>query len=205
MDKLTNKQELLNKLNALTNVPDDSNIFIKEKIKTALLKCPELLYALNNKEYESEIFNEDGTINYDGDWSVYFGDASNIRPFLFLPDTQTDNKNYVCYETEFSEIPKNNKSMIYMQAKFLVMCDSKDSVDKLTGIARHDLISSILRERFNWSNIFGPQCKIVSNKGSFTDTNYIIRTIIFEQTIPNEITGTRNGKHIVINKQPWTT
>ena len=48
MDKLQTKQELLAKLTALTSVPDDNNIYLKEKVKKALLKSPELLYAFHN-------------------------------------------------------------------------------------------------------------------------------------------------------------
>ena len=52
-------------------------------------------------------------------------------------------------------------------------------------------------------NIFGAHCNIVSDKESFTDSNYIIRTIVLEQETTNNITGIRNGKRQVINKQPW--
>lgn len=206
MDKLQTKQELLAKLNSLTSVPDDNNIFLKEKVKKALLKSPELLYALHNVDLEeTELFNEDGTINYDGDWTMYYGREGNIHPYFFLPNTQPyDTMNHLCFKTEFTDIPKYNQIMCYMQVTFLVMVNVDDVIDPLTGITRHDLIDSIIRERFNWSNIFGAQCKIVSDKESFTDSNYIIRTIVVEQETTNNITGTRNGKRMVINKQPWT-
>ena len=68
-----------------------------------------------------------------------------------------------------------------MNVTFLVMVDVRDAIDPLTGITRHDLIGSIIRDRFNWSNIFGAHCNIVSDKESFTDSNYIIRTIVLEQ------------------------
>ena len=53
-------------------------------------------------------------------------------------------------------------------------------MDKWTGIPRHDLIASIIRERFAWSNIFGMQTYLVQNYESTTDTNYITRTLVFE-------------------------
>lgn len=206
MDKLQNKQELLAKLNALTSVPDDNNIFLKEKVKNALLKSPELLYALHNPDLEdTELFNEDGTINYDGDWTMYYGREGNIHPYFFLPDTQGKVKHHICYKTEFTDIPKYNQIMCYMNVTFLIMVNIDDPIDQLTGITRHDLIGSIIRERFNWSNIFGSHCNIVSDKESFTDSDYIIRTITLEQETTNNITGIRNGKRQVINKQPWTS
>lgn len=203
MDKLQTKQELLAKLTALTSVPDDNNIYLKEKVKKALLKSPELLYAFHNLDLEdTELFNSDGTINYDGDWTMYYGEEGNIHPYFFLPNTQDKVRHHLCFKTEFTDIPKNNQIMCYMNVTFLVMIDVRDAIDQLTGIARHDLISSIIRERFNWSNIFGSHCNIVSDKESFTDSNYIVRTVVIEQETTNNIIGIRNGKRQVINKQP---
>ena len=202
MDKLQNKQELLEKLTALTSIPDDNNIFLKEKVKKALLKSPELLYAFHNLDLENtELFNPDGAINYDGDRTMYYGEEGNIHPYFYLPNTQDKVRHHLCFKTEFTDIPKYNQIMCYMNVTFLVMIDVRDAIDQLTGIARHDLISSIIRERFNWSNIFGSHCNIVSDKESFTDSNYIIRTIVLEQETTNNITGIRNGKRQVINKQ----
>ena len=100
---LTTKEELLDKLRAYANTPDDDNIRYKEKIHDALLNNAELLYALNNEELESELFDEDDNLLIDeetgellGEVDRYFGDNSNIRPYLFIPDTQTDVKHYVC-------------------------------------------------------------------------------------------------------------
>ena len=64
---LTTKEELLNKLRAYAETPDDDNIKYKDIIRKALLNCPELLYALNNKELESELFDEDGNLLIDKD------------------------------------------------------------------------------------------------------------------------------------------
>lgn len=206
MDKLQTKQELLAKLTALTIVPDDNNIYLKEKVKKALLKSPELLYAFHNLDLEdTELFNPDGTINYDGDWTMYYGEEGNIHPHFYLPNTQDKVRHHLCFKTEFTDIPKYNQIMCYMNVTFLVMVDVRDAIDPLTGITRHDLIGSIIRDRFNWSNIFGAHCNIVSDKESFTDSNYIIRTIVLEQETINNITGIRNGKRQVINKQPWTS
>lgn len=196
-DKILTGEELMQKLNAYASSPDDNNIRFKEKIKNNLLQCPELLYALNNHDLESELLDTDGNINYEGDWSMYFGD--NIRPYVFLPEVQTIPKHYVCYNVNFDELPRYNKIEYYCQIVFTVFCDSHDSIDLKTGIARHDLLSSILRERFNWSNIFGTQCKLVSNKESVMDANYIARTMIFESTLLNGIVKTENGKTSVIN------
>ena len=54
-ERLISKADLLEKLRAYTETPDDESIQYKEKIKKALLQNPCLLYALNNKNLEPEI------------------------------------------------------------------------------------------------------------------------------------------------------
>lgn len=210
MEKLLTKKDLLQKLRAYNYTPDDDVIRYKQKIKEKLLKCPELLYALNNTELESELFNPDGTINaeYDengdiiplGEWDRYF--PYNIRPYIFIPETQAFTDNFLCYTVGFREIPRYNEIEYYIQIIFTVLCSSapEQAIDSLTGQSRADLIGAILREKFNWSNIFGLQCKIVSNQEDIKDTNYISRTLILESVKPNGITNTPfKGNTTIIN------
>ena len=207
-DFITTKEELLNKLRAYAETPDDDNIRYKEKIHDALLSNVELLYALNNEELESELFDEDDNLLIDektgellGEVDRYFGDNSNIRPYLFIPDTQTDVKHYVCYQVAFDELPRYQNVQKYTEITFNIFVNGKDRTDKLTGIPRHDLIASIIRERFNWSNIFGMQTHLISSKESITDNNYLVRTLIFQITDVNSITYTQLGeKASYINK-----
>ena len=205
---LTKKEELLDKLRAYADTPDDDNIRYKEKIHDALLSNVELLYALNNEELESELFGEDNNLLIDeetgellGEVDRYFGDNSNIRPYLFIPDTQTDVKHYVCYQVAFDELPRYPNIQKYTEITFNIFVNGKDRTDKLTGIPRHDLIASIIREKFNWSNIFGMQTHLISSKESVTDNNYLVRTLIFQITDVNSITYTPLGeKTSYINK-----
>ena len=205
---LTTKKDLLDKLRAYADNPDDDNIRYKEKIHDALLSNAELLYALNNEELESELFDEDDNLLIDeetgellGEVDRYFGDNSNIRPYLFIPDTQTDVKHYVCYQVAFNELPRYQNMQKYTEITFNIFVNGKDRTDKLTGIPRHDLIASIIREKFNWSNIFGMQTHLISSKESVTDNNYLVRTLIFQITDVNSITYTQLGeKASYINK-----
>lgn len=189
-EKLITKNDLLNKLRAYRTTPDDENIQYKKKIEKALMLNPCLLYALNEKSLESELFDDDGNINWEwneetkeyeplGEWDRYFGGTSNIRPYLFIPDTQTEVKHYICYQVSFDEMPRYQDTLKYTNVTFTIFVHGNDRNDKLTGIPRHDLIASIIRERFNWSNIFGMQTHLVSSKESTTDNNYIVRTLVF--------------------------
>lgn len=203
-EKLVTKNDLLNKLRAYRTTPDDENIQYKKKIEKALMLNPCLLYALNEKSLESELFDDDGNINWEwneetkeyeplGEWDRYFGGTSNIRPYLFIPDTQTEVKHYICYQVSFDEMPRYQDTLKYTNVTFTIFVHGNDRNDKLTGIPRHDLIASIIRERFNWSNIFGMQTHLVSSKESTTDNNYIVRTLVFQVVDTNGIIKTTNG------------
>ena len=203
-EKLITKNDLLNKLRAYRTTPDDENIQYKKKIEKALMLNPCLLYALNEKSLESELFDDDGNINWEwneetkeyeplGEWDRYFGGTSNIRPYLFIPDTQTEVKHYICYQVSFDEMPRYQDTLKYTNVTFTIFVHGNDRNDKLTGIPRHDLIASIIRERFNWSNIFGMQTHLVSSKEPTTDNNYIVRTLVFQVVDTNGIVKTTNG------------
>ena len=210
MAELQTKEELLNKLRAYADNPDDDNIRYKEKIHDALLNNAELLYALNNEELESELF-DGNELNIDketgellGEVDRYFGDNSNIRPYLFIPDTQTDVKHYVCYQVAFDELPRYSNIQKYTEITFNIFVNGKDRTDKLTGIPRHDLIASIIRERFNWSSIFGMQTHLISSKESVTDSNYLVRTLVFQVLDLNGIVNTPYGDETYIrNNEYW--
>lgn len=212
MDKILTKNDLLNKLRSYTTNPDDDVIRFKDKIKTALLNCPELLYALNYEKLNSELFNDDGTLNatYDdkgnvvplGEWDRFFGYS--IRPYVFLPETQIDTDNFLCYTVSFNEQPRYNDVQYFANIVFTVLCNSsyEQAIDNETGISRSDLIACIIRERFNWSNIFGTQCKLKSSTERVLDSRYIARVLTFECTLPNHIVKTPlGGKTRIINNE----
>ena len=197
--EIKNKNELLDKLQSYSKNPDDENIRYKELIKKKLLNCPELLYALHEPDLEKELFNEDGTLNADengdlaGEVSRFFGTNQNIRPYLFIPETQTDVKNMVCYQVSFDSVGRYNNFQKYTLVTFTIFCQEQDIVDELTGIPRHDLIACILRDKFNWSNIFGMQSKLISSKESIADNHYLVRTIVFEMIDLNGTVTTSYG------------
>lgn len=209
-EKLVTKNDLLNKLRAYRTTPDDENIQYKKKIEKALMLNPCLLYALNEKSLESELFDDDGNINWEwnedtkeyeplGEWDRYFGGTSNIRPYLFIPDTQTEVKHYICYQVSFDEMPRYQDTLKYTNVTFTIFVHGDDRNDKLTGIPRHDLIASIIRERFNWSNIFGMQTHLIFSKESTTDNNYLVRTLVFQVVDTNGIHKTTDKKSSIMN------
>ncbi len=203
-EKLVTKNDLLNKLRAYKTTPDDDVILYKQKIKNALLSNPCLLYALDDKELESELFDKHGNINWEwnedtkqyeplGEWDRYFGSDSLIRPFLFIPDTQTTVKCYVCYQVGFRDTVRYNSGLKETLIDFAIFVHGDDRMDKLTGIPRHDLIGSIIRERFAWSNIFGMQAHLTQNYEQTVDNNYVARYLTFQLTDLNSKVQTPYG------------
>ena len=205
---LTTKEELLNKLRAYADTPDDDNIRIKKQIKDTFLNCPELLYAIHNKELESELFDEDGNLNINEDGKLtgevdrYFGGNSNIRPFLFIPETQDEVKNYVCYQTSYSDLVRYNDKEKNLIVTFTIFVNGKDSIDKLTNTPRHDLIASIIREKIAWIGLEISTTTPFGDKESTTDNNYLVRTLQYEVTLPNSICKTE-GNNTFYNNKRW--
>jgi hypothetical protein len=210
-EKLVTKNDLLNKLRAYKESPDDDVILYKQKIKNALLSNPCLLYSLNDKKLESELFDKNGNINWEwnedtkqyeplGEWDRYFGSDSLIRPFLFIPDTQTTVKCYLCYQVGFRDTARHNSGLKDTLIDFAIFVHGDDRIDKLTGIPRHDLIGSIIRERFAWSNIFGMQAHLAQDYEQTVDNNYVARYLTFQLTdLNSKIQTPYGGKSQMMN------
>lgn len=207
----SNREEMLEKLRSYATNPDDDNIRIKEEIYNTFLHCPELLYALHERDLESELFRKEGNnlvLNIDkngepsGEWEKYFGENGNIRPFLFIPDTQTEVKHYICYQTSYDELVRYNKAEKNLVVTFTIFVNGKDSMDDATGIARHDLIASIIREKFAWIGLDISSTVPKSDKESTTDNNFIVRTLQYMVTLPNSISKTV-GNTSYYNNKGW--
>ena len=180
-------QEIITELLKYKDKPDNDDIRFKEIVKAKLLNNDKLIYVLDNVELQKAKAEND----------EYFG--VNILPYYLIAPTQTDIRNYVCYEVSGSEESRGNQIMRYIQLVFYVLCERKGNIEPHTGIARHDLIQAILLEEFNWSNCFGNQIHLVSDKPSVVDNNYNARTMIFEGVVTNGIVRTQNKLTSVVN------
>lgn len=181
-------QEEIQCLRQYKTVMDDDNVRIKEIIKRELINDPLIIYLINNKELEEQ----------EADPSDYLG--VNILPAYMIHPTQHNVENFICYEVSWKEVPRYNEALKYQQIIFYILCEEKNNIEKLTGIARHDLIGARIKDIFNWTNKFGTQCHIVSDIPSVTDNDYATRTLTFEMETAKDIVKTRNGVSSVINK-----
>lgn len=177
--ELTNEQ--IQYLRSLKQLPDSDDIRYKEIIKKSLIENPYIIYLLNNKELEES----------EADPSDYLG--VNIMPFYIIDPTQHNVQNFICFDTEVREIDRYNSKMKQQRIIFYVLCEEKNNIEKSTGIARHDLIASVILDIFNWTNLFTEQIHCVSNIASVVDNDYACRTLVFEQYTDNNLAKTRNG------------
>lgn len=153
------------------------NVTYKEIIKQKLINNQKLLYLLNNHDLDIEESAED-----------FIG--TSIYPYYLLPQAQEEVKNYICFETGFTEVKKYNEIMKLGQVTFYIMCDVK-TVHTEFGSARHDLIAALIDDEFSWGNEFGTRMKLVDDQPRAIDNNYVSRILVFEQITPNSIVSDR--------------
>ena len=177
-------QEQLDILRGYKTNTDDDNIRIKEIIKKQLIDDELIIYLLNNKELEDQ----------DADPSDYLG--INILPVYMIHPTQHNVQNFICYDIGWNESPRYNDGLKYLQVSFYILCEEKNIIEKMTGIARHDLIAARIKHIFNWTNKFGMQCNIVQDRPTIIDNDYASRQLVFELTTPKDMV--KNSK--IINK-----
>ena len=155
--------------------PDSDNIKIKEVIKRVLINDARIIHLLNNPDLD-----EDCPDDY-----LYV----NILPYIRIPDTQFQVKHFICFSTDFTDVSNRNQLMKYQYIKFIIFCWCSD-IKTEYGIARHDLLGHLIQQDLNWTNLFGVQAKLISDKENISDTGYTCRTMQFELRTPNGITRT---------------
>ena len=154
---------------------------MKRLIKQKLIADPDILEALHNTEIDIDSPDE-------------FLD-NNIYGFVRIPTTQDTARNFICFTVDDIEDHRYNSHMKVQQIQFVCICHLDDMKTEY-GIDRHDLISYLVRDVFNWSNDFGTQFKLVYNKESTIDSDYYCRTLKFERDTTNSLkNATRNNQY----------
>lgn len=154
----------------------DDIIEMKRLIKQKLIADPDILEALHNP-------------NIDEDSPDEFLDT-NIFGFIRIPTTQDTVRNFICFTVDDIEDHRYNTHMKVQQIQFNCICHLDDMKTDF-GIDRHDLLSYLVRDVFNWSNDFGKQFKLVYNKESTIDSDYYCRTLKFERDTTNSLNKAR--------------
>ena len=155
---------------------NDDIIEMKRLIKQKLIADTDILEALNNPDIDIDSPDE-------------FLDE-NIFGFIRIPTTQDTVRNFICFTVDDIEDHRFNSHMKVQQIQFVCICHLCD-IKTEYGIDRHDLISYLVRDVFNWSNDFGVQFKLVYNKESTIDSDYYCRTLKFERECTNNLNKAR--------------
>ena len=159
----------------MQDVQDDI-ITMKRLIKQKLISDPDILEALHNPDIDLDSPDE-------------FLD-NNIFGFIRIPQTQDTVRNYICFLVEDIEDSQYNTHMKVQYIQFNCICHL-DDIKTEYGIDRHDLLGYIIRDTFNWTNMFGLQFKLIYNKESVVDSDYYCRTLKFEAVKPNSLNKAR--------------
>lgn len=168
---------------------DDDNTRCKQIIKKKLLDNKYIIHVLDNKELEDNDAEPDDYYNV------------NIRPAYIIPETQTDNKNFICFTVGWKDVPQWNKQVTkYLQITFTILCYQSTLIDKDTSLPRHDLLAALIKDEFNYSLAFGDRIQIASDLESVVDSNYCCRTLIFETTTDRDIVKYKDNVPTIINK-----
>lgn len=145
---------------------------MKRQIKQKLIADTDVLEALHNP-------------NIDIDSPDEFLD-NNIFGFIRIPNTQDTVHNFICVTIDDIEDHRFNEVMKMQNIQFTAICHLQDMKTEY-GIDRHDLLGYLIRDIFNWTNMFGLQFHLISNKESTIDGDYYCRTLKFEATKPNAL------------------
>lgn len=150
-------------------VIEDDISLSKRIIETVLCNDPDIIEVLDNPNIDPA-YPED---------IIY----TNIFPFIRIPGTQDESKNFICYSIDDTSISETNERMKQQSIQFTVFVH-KDLVKTKYGVARHDLLGYLLRDTFNRSHLCGNELRLTQNRESVTDTDYCTRTLRFQCTTP---------------------
>ena len=163
-------------MNRDINKVDDDIITMKRLIKQKLIADTDILEALNNKDIDIDSPDE-------------FLDT-NIFGFIRIPQTQDTVRNFICFTVDDIEEDRYNEVIKIQYIQFNCICHL-DDIKTDYGIDRHDLLGALIRQNFNWTNMFGLQFKLIYNKESTVDSDYYCRTLKFMAQKPNSLNKAR--------------
>lgn len=152
----------------INQLEDDIGL-AKRIIETVLYNDPDIVELIDNPNIDKDCPED----------LVY----ENLFPFIKVPGTQDESKNFICYEVDdMGEIARNDR-MKQQIVQFVVFVH-KDLIKTKYGMPRHDAFGLVIRDLFNRSHLFGHELKLISSKGSTTDTDYYTRALRFQLITP---------------------
>jgi hypothetical protein len=158
----------------IQNISDDISV-MKRQIKQKLIDDPDILEALHS---EIDIDSPDEFLD------------THIFGFLRIPSTQDTVRNFICISVDDIEDHRFNEVIKLQVLQFTTICHLSD-IKTEYGIDRHDLLGYLIRDIFNWTNMFGLQFHLIYNKEGNIDGDYYCRTLKFEAEKLNSLNNAR--------------
>ena len=153
---------------------------VKKVIKNRLISNSDIRELLDNPDFADT-----------DDYASYLG--VNIFPFIFIPNTISEKRNYICFKVDdinpsrFDGSNRNNPIMKVESIQFLILVH-KDNTKTRYGMERHDALAFLIKQIFNWSSKDFPfRLRCVSDVEGVTDNNYASRTVTFETQDTNNL------------------
>ena len=167
-------QDIINRsMDTKSNSNTDDIFRYKYKIMKTLTSNQDLLRTLHNDELQGN----DEIVNGDLYRNVCIFD------FMKLPNNKSKVKNYICFEVNDNGAGDfTNKTII-----FRTVSHEEDHVTDW-NISRQDLLALIIKNEFDWSNVFGMHVEKQSDNGYVTsdgNESYYYREIVYRTTAPN--------------------
>lgn len=155
--------------------PDNDTSYDKQLILNEIYSDKDILILLNNLELDINIPEDFRNIN--------------IFTTLLVPETQTDVRNFICFDVNHIEDIRTNNIMLNKEVVFMTIAHQNDmSTDY--GIDRQDMLALLIKKHFDWSNLLGLQLKRISDKGYVSENKYNYRIIKYHSINTN---GLQNG------------
>ena len=161
---------------------DDTERY-KYLIMKMLTDNQDILWTLNNKSLGTPDIN--GNLNGDSYRDV------NIFSYLKIPEVQGEVKNFICFEVDDINVPHD--SLLRKNITFRTVSHEDDCTTDW-GIARQDLLAAIIKNEFDWTNIFGMHLEKIYDKGRIDGNGFYYREFIYETSVPNNLVNrNKNG------------
>lgn len=160
---------------------DDFIIKSKRIIKEKLFSDPDIIEALNNP-------------NLNPDEPDSYLDV-NIFDYIRIPGTTSETKNFICFDIRqqsLNTVNNHMKDVLYIFGVYV----HESNMRTPYGMSRHDLLGYLIRDIFNYSNIFGTQLVEISDVPGIMDEYSSSRTITFRAVQPASLNeGVRTNKY----------
>ena len=112
-----------------------------------------------------------------------------IFDYMRLPSLKDEIKNYVCFE-----VYDNSGNGAYISKRIVFRTVSHvEDIKTDWGVSRQDLLASIIKTSFDWTNALGMTCVKVQDTAGIGDEDYYYREITYEIRSSNNLYDKVNG------------